>query len=71
VSEPRVTFASDIASDLTKREYFAALALMGLLANRATNKDADDAVMYADALIDRLNAEAQKTVTDEPNEPLE
>lgn len=46
-----------IANSLTKREYFAAKALQGLLANDSsliTNK-ARDAVKAADALIEELN----------------
>jgi hypothetical protein len=46
---------------LSKREYFAAMALQGILANPAT-KDSDpskdiaiDAVMLADRLIEQLN----------------
>lgn len=46
-----------IANSLTKREYFAAMALQGLLANDSgliTSK-ARDAVKAADALIEELN----------------
>ena len=46
-----------IANSLTKREYFAAKALQGLLANDSgliTSK-ARDAVKAADALIEELN----------------
>jgi hypothetical protein len=50
---------------LTKREYFAAQALSGLLSKEGTasadriNNFARYAVEYADALINRLNAEAK------------
>jgi hypothetical protein len=43
---------------LTKREYFAAMALQGLLATNSTTTIeyyAIDAVIIADALIDELN----------------
>lgn len=45
---------------LTKREYFAAIALQGLLASDTTNHDkwtdiAESAVLSADALIAELN----------------
>ena len=46
-----------IANNLNKREYFAAMALQGLLANDSgliTSK-ARDAVKAADALIEELN----------------
>ena len=46
-----------ISTGLTKREYFAAMALQGLLANDSgliTSK-ARDAVKAADALIEELN----------------
>lgn len=47
---------------LSKREYFAALALQGLLAcpsetYPAQKEVAEWSVIYADALIDALNAE--------------
>ncbi|WP_460912066.1 hypothetical protein [Spirosoma areae] len=51
-------FASDWQSGLTKREYFAAQALTGLLANSAYTKKetaTTKAVEYADALIEALN----------------
>ena len=47
-----------IVPGLTKREYFAAMALQGLLANSGLNDNPDDAktaVEIADALIARLN----------------
>ena len=46
-----------ISTGLTKREYFAAMAMQGLLANDSgliTSK-ARDAVKAADALIEELN----------------
>lgn len=50
---------NDLAEHLTKREYFAGLALQGLLACSSThgteNLFAEDSVKYADALIDALN----------------
>ena len=50
-----------ISTGLTKREYFAAMALQGLLANDSgliTSK-ARDAVKAADALIEELNKTKQ------------
>lgn len=52
------------APGLTKREYFAAHALQGLLASGAHNKwtcedAAHDAVLLADALIKALNGETK------------
>ena len=50
-----------ISTGLTKREYFAAMALQGLLANDSgliTSK-AIDAVKAADALIEELNKTKQ------------
>ena len=46
------------SSGLTKREYFAAMALQGLLANSSHSRNpihAHDAVQLADALINALN----------------
>jgi len=40
---------------LTKREYFAAMALQGLLANPNISVVTSDAVIYADRLIEELN----------------
>ena len=44
---------------LTKREYFAALAMQGLITNERTINIAEnlviDAIKYADALIEQLN----------------
>jgi hypothetical protein len=47
------------SSGLTKREYFAALAMQGMLSNEACIGDdiAKCAVLYADALISELNNE--------------
>lgn len=49
---------------VTKREYFAALAMQGLLANRYSNGErheiANIAVNQADALIAELNKEPAK-----------
>ncbi|HEY9695408.1 MAG TPA: hypothetical protein V6D15_24680 [Oculatellaceae cyanobacterium] len=53
---------SDPAEELTKREYFAAIALKGLLANESIapvydlNEVAESAVKHADALIEALNS---------------
>ena len=55
------TNPNDLASNLTKREHFAAMALKGLLAFYGTdsvNQEAytvRDAVKMADALIEELN----------------
>lgn len=50
-------------SGLTKREYFAAMAMQGLLANPDTGMDIDeimnDTVKCADFLIDILNKESK------------
>ena len=40
---------------LTKREYFAAMAMQGLLANPNISCVTSDAVLYADKLISALN----------------
>ena len=47
-------------SGITKREYFAGLAMQGLLSNIGTNKWADDkickeSIMYADMLLEALS----------------
>jgi hypothetical protein len=42
-------------SGLTKREYFAAMAMQGLLSNPNTSFETRDAVIIADALIAELN----------------
>ena len=46
-----------IANSLTKREYFAAMAMQGLLANDSSliTSKARDAVKSADLLIEELN----------------
>lgn len=54
---------------LTKREYFAAMALQGLLTKFGNDYElqiAKDAIYWADALIEELN----KTKTNEPNYSL-
>jgi hypothetical protein len=43
------------AGGLTKREYFAAMAMQGLLSNPNTSFETRDAVIIADALIAELN----------------
>jgi hypothetical protein len=48
---------------LTKREYFAAMAMQGLLSNPNTSFETRDAVIIADALIAELN----KPNNDTPN----
>jgi hypothetical protein len=56
------------AGGLTKREFIAAMAMQGLLANSdlvngsTTNLIADWAVDHADALIERLNADPAEGV---------
>lgn len=51
-------FAADYGGGLTKREYFAAMALQGLLAARIPFATAAiDAVKRADQLIAELNKE--------------
>ena len=58
-----------ISTGLTKREYFAAMALQGLLANYGSSysvQNTMEAVYLADALIEELN----KTKTNEPNYSL-
>jgi hypothetical protein len=52
-----MTDASQSAGELTKREYFAAAAIAGLVADGVPKKDiAEFAVLVADQLIDALNA---------------
>jgi|LakMenE01Jun11ns_1017448.scaffolds.fasta_scaffold8264387_2 hypothetical protein len=51
-------------SGLTKREYFAAMAMQGLLSNPNTIFETQYAVIIADALIAELN---KKTNNDTPN----
>lgn len=56
---PDKDFGNVGAVGLTKREYFAGLAMQGLLAGRSGGwlyeVTANDAVKYADALINKLN----------------
>lgn len=56
---PSITYEGIDSSGLTKREYFAAMALSGLLTNGQSDVsvegDAKDAVRLADALISELN----------------
>lgn len=51
-------FPSEMSKGLTKREYFAAMALQGLVSTHSTNASdhllADLAVSAADALLERL-----------------
>ena len=63
-TSPTIEVLSEVAyisGGLTKREYFAAMALQGLISkNTPKNKIecsylVNDAVMYADLLIDELN----------------
>lgn len=54
-----------VQGGLTKREYFAALALQGLLANSANTvnsfeMDAENSVLAADKLIEALAAQKKK-----------
>jgi hypothetical protein len=44
-----------ISTGLSKREYFAAMALQGLLMAQGNQAKPSDAVAYADALLDELN----------------
>jgi len=53
-----IEYSDNYSNGLTKREYFAAMALQGLLATNSTTTIeyyAIDAVRIADALIDELN----------------
>lgn len=55
---PRIV--NDVNPGLTKREYFAGLAMQGLCVvdeGEDTNKTAQIAIGYADALIEELNKE--------------
>lgn len=60
---PAFPASNDTTTGLTKREYFAAMALQGILSNAATNNDVEtshiveDACLFADALIEELNKE--------------
>ncbi len=62
---------------LTKREYFAAMALQGLLAGRMADSEvsaqewSEWAVEYANELINALNSTAQKPEGTFKLEPLE
>lgn len=47
-------YPSETYKGLCKREYFAALAMQGLLAD-GQSKPAEDAVRHADMLINQLN----------------
>jgi hypothetical protein len=52
-----MTDGSQPATELTKREYFAAAALAGLVTDGVAKKDAPKfAVLIADELIESLNA---------------
>lgn len=57
IYDPEFVRDNDISTGLTKREYFAAKALQGLLADgRYAVQDACiDAINYADTLLDLLN----------------
>ena len=60
MSEGIVTLPDSLVHGLTKREYFAAMALQGLLAgdtiqHLSYQSDARTAVEYADYLIQALN----------------
>ena len=54
---------------LTKREYFAAMAMQGMLSNTGINTEshvAHYAVEFADALIERLNMDAEVKLPEDP-----
>jgi hypothetical protein len=57
------TSLEQVYQGLTKREYFAAMALQGILSNASGIKDEAHwckfAVIYADALIAELNKEKE------------
>lgn len=57
---------------LTKREYFAVMAMQGLLARPQVGMDdiPTAAVRYADALIEALNEALNEPITDEPEKDL-
>lgn len=64
-ARPYKTIGNAAQIGLTKREYFAAMALTGLLAHphsfgRSAKNIALDAVELADAMIDALNGEAER-----------
>lgn len=57
---PNEPYIESHARGLTKREYFAAMAMQGILANSEMGLDtqtwiADEAILQADALIEQLN----------------
>ncbi len=57
------TIADDSQSKLTKREYFAAMAMQGLVRmdlSISESKIAELSVMQADALIKQLNKQQEK-----------
>lgn len=56
-------FPHEDPGGLTKREYLAALAMQGLLANeiQGFRTTADDAVRAADCLIDSLNRSEEES----------
>lgn len=63
IIDPEGQFAPEYHTGLTKREYFAAMALQGILAGNEINRTgrktpysiAELATSYADALINALN----------------
>jgi hypothetical protein len=60
VTNPGEPAISDESEGLTKREYFAAMAMQGLIAWPTGTQDiAAEAVEHADALIKALNTEAK------------
>lgn len=66
--------AIDETNGLTKREYFAAMAMQGLLSDSALCTDTElteTAVEFADCLIDALNKEEAKNEVAELREALE
>lgn len=58
MTNPDTTLTSEYYG-LTKREYFAALALQSILTNKFAGREsmAEAAVFYADQLIEELNKE--------------
>jgi hypothetical protein len=71
VSDPafpivRSSKSEDVWSGLTKREYFAAMCLQGLLSTLTIERDAhskilaETAVLHADALIKELEREQEQ-----------
>ncbi len=63
---------NDPATNVTARQWMATLMLQGLLADGAgeltIDEMADDAVLYADALMDRLNGVTPPTPEGPPPE---